>query len=222
MARTKTEIIKFLDTLVGRIPQHSAPFEDLSGQCVTGVKVLMDFLGVPNPYSARGNAKDVNDTLLRQGIAQEGKGWLTIVVNRDMGYIGGVHYGHIWMDLKDTANYESNGAKALYMTKNTRPISQGQQFVNLDKYIKENKMTTEDEVRFSILGVTGQEPMNNYEQEVKYWTGRDPLEFARYLNGLGDYYMVPARERIKKLEAELASATAGFEVATVYVKKSTK
>lgn len=143
MARTKAEVKAFLDSGVGKIPYHPKPYEDLSGQCVTEIKILLDFLGVPAPYSARGNAKDVADTLLRQGIAENGKGWLTIVVNKDMGYIGGVHYGHIWIDLKDEANYESNGAKALHCTKNTRPIQQGQQFVNLDKWITEGNMTQE-------------------------------------------------------------------------------
>lgn len=140
MARTKAEIRAFLDRQVGGVPLHPAPYgpgsgQDLSGQCVTLIKVLMDFLGVPNPYAARGNAISVNDTLLRQGIAKPGTGWLNIVVNRDMGYIGGVHYGHIWIDLAGEANYESNGRQALHTTKNTRPISQGQQIVNLDAYV---------------------------------------------------------------------------------------
>lgn len=141
MSRTRAEVRAFLDSQVGKIPQHPAPYQSLSGQCVTGVKVLLDFLGVPAPYSARGNAIDVGDTLLRQGIAREGKGWLTIVINRSMGRIfeNGIwnNYGHIWTDLSGEANYESNGARALYMTKNTRPITQGQQFINLDNYIVE-------------------------------------------------------------------------------------
>jgi hypothetical protein len=108
------------------------------------IKALLEFLGAPNPYAGRGNAIDVNDTLLRQGIADNGKGWLTVVVNRDMGRIfeNGVwnNYGHIWLDLAGEANYEQNGARALYTTKNTRPISQGQQFVNLDKWIEGGDM----------------------------------------------------------------------------------
>lgn len=149
MARTKAEVRAFLDSKVGTIVPHPAPYQDLGGQCVTLIKALMEFLGVPNPYAARGNAIDVDDTLLRQGIADNGKGWLTIVVNRDMGFIGGVHYGHIWVDLQNEANYESNGSRALYTTKNTRPLSQGQQFVNLDKYINDNAggdMITKDDV----------------------------------------------------------------------------
>lgn len=99
----------------------------------------MEFLGVPDPYAARGNAKDAGDTLIRQDIGKNGKGWLTVVVNRDMGLINGVRYGHIWLDLAGEANFEQNGARALYTTKNTRPLSQGQQFVSLDKWIKKEE-----------------------------------------------------------------------------------
>src|SRR5690606_20433846 len=100
------------------------------------IKALLEFLGVPNPYGARGNAKDAGDTLLREGIAKNGNGWLMICVNRSMGNIGGVTYGHIWIDLSGEANYEQNGNRALHTTKNTRPIQQAQQIINLDKYIK--------------------------------------------------------------------------------------
>lgn len=136
MARTKAEIRAFLDSKVGTIVPHPG-YPSLNGQCVTLTKALMEFLGVPNPYAARGDAINAGDNYLAQGLGTSGKGWLTIVVNRDMGYIGGVHYGHIWIDLSGEANYESNGARALYTTKNTRPISQGQQFVNFDKWVKD-------------------------------------------------------------------------------------
>lgn len=134
MARTKQEVRNFLNSQVGK--KVNAKAGVYNGQCVSLIKALLEYLGVPSPYSARGNAKDVGDTLLRQGIAKNGKGWLTVVVNRSMGRINGVTYGHIWIDLIGEANFEQNGARALHTTKGTRPISQGQQFVNLDKYIK--------------------------------------------------------------------------------------
>ena len=136
MARTKAEVRAFLDSLVGSIVVNKGN-SDYNGQCVTLTKALLEFLGIPNPYAARGDAKDAGDTYIRQGIGSAGRGWLTIVVNRDMGLIGGVRYGHIWIDLQGEANYESNGARALYTTKNTRPLSQGQQFINLDRWITE-------------------------------------------------------------------------------------
>lgn len=154
MARTKAEIRAFLDSQVGKIVPHPG-YPSLNGQCVTLTKALMEFLGVPNPYAARGDAINAGDTYIRQGLGTAGRGWLTIVVNRDMGYIDGVHYGHIWIDLLNEANYESNGARALFTTKNTRPISQGQQFVNFDKWVKEDSMVDLEvlqQMSHSILG----------------------------------------------------------------------
>lgn len=130
MARTKQEIKSFLNSQVGKSVNPKCG--RLQGQCVSLVKALFEFLGVDDPYASRGNAKDAGNNYLAQNIAENGKGWLTICINPYMG--GG--YGHIWIDIKDTDNYEQNGARALITTKNTRPISQGRQFVNLDKHIK--------------------------------------------------------------------------------------
>lgn len=130
MSKTKTEVRAYLDSKVGKkVPDLNN--RSLDGQCVAFVKSLLDFLGAPNPYKPRGNAKDVGDSYLREGIAQNGKGWLQVCVNRSMG--GG--YGHVWIDLSGETNYEQNGARALHVTKGTRPISQAVQIVNLDKYV---------------------------------------------------------------------------------------
>lgn len=134
MARTKQEVRDFLNSQVGK--KVNAKAGQYNGQCVSLIKALLEFLGVPNPYSARGNAKDVGDTLLRQGHASNGQGWLMVAVNRSMGRIDGVTYGHCWIDLQGEANFEQNGNRALLTTKNTRPIQQAQQLINLDKYIK--------------------------------------------------------------------------------------
>ncbi len=173
MARTKAEVRAFLDSLVGTIVPHPG-YPDLNGQCVTLTKALMAFLGVPNPYAARGDAINAGDNYIKQGIGTAGKGWLTIVVNRDMGFINGVHYGHIWIDLAGEANYESNGARALYTTKNTRPISQGQQFVNFDKYITEGNdiMNDEDAKELYRLGLH-REPEND-----QVWRGNVGKRFG--------------------------------------------
>lgn len=137
MTKTKQEVRDWLNSKVGttvRDKSNSA----LDGQCVALIKGLMEFLGVNDPYAARGNAKDAGDTYIRQGIGTPGRGWLTICVNRNMG----LGYGHIWVDLQDEFNFEQNGARALSTTKNTRPITQAQQFVNFDKWIGED-MTPE-------------------------------------------------------------------------------
>ena len=129
--RTKAEVRAFLNSKVGYTCVDKSDAR-LNGQCVCLIKNLMEFLGVGNPYAARGNAKDAGDTYIRQGIGTAGRGWLTICVNRGMG--GG--YGHIWVDLLNEANYESNGAIPLVTTKNTRPVSQAQQFINFDQWVQ--------------------------------------------------------------------------------------
>ena len=133
MSRTKAQIRAFLDGQVGKkVPDLNN--RSLDGQCVAFVKSLLDFLGAPNPYKPRGNAKDVGDSYLREGIAQNGKGWLQVCVNRSMG--GG--YGHVWIDLSGETNYEQNGARALHVTKGTRSIQSAQQIVNLDQWVSAN------------------------------------------------------------------------------------
>ena len=86
-----------------------------------------------------------------------------------------------------------------------------------------DKRMKEDTVRYAILGVTGGQPMSNYEQEVRYWIGRDEVEFGRYLYGLGDQYALALRKQVKKLEdkiKELESRPQEFvKVGDLYVKK---
>lgn len=211
MARTKAEVRAFLDSLVGSVPVNQ-PNADYNGQCVTLIKVLLDFLGAPNPYGARGNAKDVGDALLNQNIAQPGTGWLTVIVNRDMGLIGGVRYGHIWLDLQGEANYESNGNRALHVTKNTRPYTQGQQFINLDKYIEkedEDMKMTRDLIYWHFWTLGGREP---YESDYKAYEGRNYFEateeIKRYManEGYGYYtYRVNAEAKDVSQEATIKS-----------------
>ena len=154
MSKTKAEVRAYLDSKVGKkVPDLNN--RSLDGQCVAFVKSLLDFLGAPNPYKPRGNAKDVGDSYLREGIAQNGKGWLQICVNRSMG--GG--YGHVWIDLSGETNYEQNGARALHVTKGTRPISQAVQIVNLDQYV-----ATEAQSSTLPAGVVPQE--GTYEIQV--------------------------------------------------------
>ncbi len=227
MARTKAEIRAFLDGQVGKIAPHPG-YPSLNGQCVTLTKALMEFLGVPNPYAARGDAINAGDTYIRQGLGTAGKGWLTIVVNRDMGYIGGVHYGHIWIDVQGEANYEANGARALYTTKNTRPISQGQQFVNFDKWVKEdNPMSVTDLgiariLSFGILGRNGSNGKGNaldgdYDADLnknhvgqetngKVWQFYQSAEGLQWKNETLPR-LIKADEWAKALEKQLATAT---------------
>jgi len=144
--KTKTEVIAFMDSQVGK--KVNAKCGPYNGQCVSLTKALFEFLGVPNPYKARGNAKDAGDTYLREGIAKNGAGQVTVAVRRS----GGWGYGHIWIDLSGVANYEQNGARALYTTKNTRPLSQAEQLINLDQWIKADAPSkTNDQLAKEVL-----------------------------------------------------------------------
>lgn len=144
MARTKQEVRSFLASLEG--DRVNAKAGIYNGQCVSLIKALLEFLGVPNPYAARGHAKDYANTLVSQNIAEKGKGWLIVAVNPNMGVINGVRYGHIWLDLSGETNYEQNGAKALTTTRNTRPLNQATQIVNLDKWLKPDVPRKSNEV----------------------------------------------------------------------------
>ena len=129
MAKTRQEVRVWLDRQVGQsIAKTDSGYP---GQCVSLIQALLAFLGAADGKTAMGNAKDFGDALVTRGIAKNGDGWLRICVNRQMGW----GYGHIWADLQNETNYEQNGAKALSTTKGTRPISQAQQIVNLDKWI---------------------------------------------------------------------------------------
>jgi len=167
MARTKQEVRDFLNSQVGL--KVNAKCGIYNGQCVSLIKALLEFLGAPDPYAGRGHAKDVGDTLLRQGLAQNGGGWLNVAVNRDMGLIDGVRYGHIWLDLSGEANFEQNGARALCTTKNTRPLSQAQQIVNLDKYIKGDDMQVGKEVGYDALNRLHHQIVGNWDMSKAYW-----------------------------------------------------
>lgn len=133
--RTKQEVISFLEGKVGtKVPCPGRP--DLSGQCVTLIKSLMEFLGVPNPYKARGHAKTAISAYLNEGIADKGVGFLSVFSNANMG--GG--YGHIWCNAGegDGVFYESNGAKPLIVTKGKTYAYDT--VCNFDKWIQKGTM----------------------------------------------------------------------------------
>lgn len=131
--RTKQEVISFLESKLGtKVKCVGNP--SLDGQCVTLIKSLMEFLGVPNPYKARGNAKDCIAAYLKEGIAEPGTGFISVFSNKDMG--GG--FGHVWCNAGDGTGtyYESNGKKKLTVTKGeTYDFDTA---CNFDKYIKED------------------------------------------------------------------------------------
>lgn len=181
MARTRQEVRDFLNPLVGQMVNEKCGI--YNGQCVSLIKALLEFLGAPNPYAARGNARDVGDTLVRQGIAGNSKGWLNVCINRDMGLIDGVRYGHIWLDLNGETNFEQNGSRALRTTKGTRPLSQAQQIVNLDQYISEgdNGIMNDEDAKEVYRAGLHREPEN--DQVWRGNVGKRFAEVARSLRG---------------------------------------
>lgn len=229
MARTKAQVVSFLNSQVGQKVNTKCGI--YNGQCVSLIKALLEYVGAPNPYAARGNAKDVGDTLLAQNIAESGKGQITVVVNRTMGNIGGVTYGHIWVDIAGVANYEQNGAVALHTTKNTRPLSQGQQFVNLDKWLqKENDMKIDRTLSIKLNRIAwymgGNRPT---EAEIKRYVGKDmgtvlsqireEAQFNKQKTAIANYDAVVAENA--KLKKQIADGGTGefVPVGNLYRKK---
>ena len=132
--RTKQEIINFLESKLGtKVRCVGSP--SLDGQCVTLIKSLMDFLGVKDPYKARGHGKDAISSYLNEGIADKGLGFISVFSNKNMG--GG--YGHIWCNAGEGNGtyYESNGVKPLIVTKGK--TYSYDKVCNFDRYIKQEQ-----------------------------------------------------------------------------------
>lgn len=159
--RTKQEVINFLESKLGtKVPCKGNP--SLDGQCVTLIKALLEFLGAPDPYKARGNANICISAYLKEGIADPGAGFLSVFSNKNMA--GGV--GHVWVNAGDGAGtyYESNGAVPLTVTKGKNYSYDN--VCNLDKYIKEGGMPGDD--YGVIVGKSTQrdEVVNHYKFEI--------------------------------------------------------
>lgn len=163
--RTKSEVINFLESKVGtKVICPGRP--DLNGQCVTLIKSIMEYLGVKDPYKARGNAKTAISAYLNEGIADPGTGFLSVFSNKNMGN----GYGHVFCNAGDGAGtyYESNGAKPLIVTKaKTYPYDN---VCNFDKYIKEDNMADEKiytEAEMTKVREERDKNWNLYKQEQK-------------------------------------------------------
>lgn len=157
MAKTIEEVRRFLDSQVGRItPDKSDP--NLNGQCVSLIKNLLEFVGAPNPYGARGNAKDLPNTYVPQGIARVGKGTLNVAVNR----YGGGGYGHVWVKI-GSDSWQANWA-GFHVKKNVGedPITD---ILNLDQWLTKNTGggTTASGGKVTNLGVKGEALIKKFE-----------------------------------------------------------
>lgn len=140
--RTKQEVSDFLESKVGGgVECKGNP--SLNSQCVTLIKALMEFLGVPEPYKARGNANTCISTYLGEGIADEGTGFISVFSNKKMAK--GV--GHVWLNVGEGKGtyYESNGVKPLTVTKGKTYSYDN--VCNFDKYLKGDDMSDCREAR---------------------------------------------------------------------------
>lgn len=131
--RTKQEVISFLESKVGT-KVVCVGNSSLDGQCVSLIKSLMEYLGVPDPYKARGHAKDCIAKYISEGLAKPGMGFISVFSNKDMGQ----GYGHIWCNAGEGTGtfYESNGAKPLTVTKGKTYSYDS--VCNFDSYIGED------------------------------------------------------------------------------------
>lgn len=154
MTRTIREVRGFLDSLIGKITvDQSDP--GLNGQCVSLIKNLLEFVGVPNSYAARGNAKDIPNTYISQGIANVGSGALNIAVNRN----GGGGYGHVWVKI-GSDSWQANWA-GFPVKKNVGedPITD---ILNLDQWISPIDTPT-PEGKATTLGAKGEALIKRFE-----------------------------------------------------------
>lgn len=180
-------------------PAHNQTPNDgnLTGQCVTLVKWFMgEMSSVPNPFSARGDARYVGDTLVAQGHAdlvpngQQKRGDIVV-------YKYGV-YGHIGVLLSNNRFFQENanvaGAKPRTLADGTVVYSStivplysslggaAPTFYRLKTYKEKGGdmalVQTEDEAAELIRGVFKREPTKD---EINSMIGRDFKERIIYL-----------------------------------------
>jgi GH24 family phage-related lysozyme (muramidase) len=154
MARTIGEVRSFLDGLIGKVTPDKSN-SALNGQCVSLIKNLLEFVGAPNPYAARGNAKDIPSTYVSQGIAKVGSGTLNIAVNRN----GGYGYGHVWVKI-GSDSWQANWA-GFPVKKNVGedPITN---ILNLDQWLSASSTSTSGG-KATSLGAKGEALIKKFE-----------------------------------------------------------
>ncbi|MGX7149044.1 lysozyme [Enterococcus ureasiticus] len=154
MAKTIGEVRNFLDSLVGTVTVDKSD-SGLNGQCVSLIKNLLEFVGAPNPYAARGNAKDIPNTYVSQGIAKVGSGTLNIAVNRN----GGGGYGHVWVKIgSDSWQANWNG---FAVKKNVGEVAITD-ILNLDQWILSGN-TPSPGGKATTLGAKGETLIKKFE-----------------------------------------------------------
>lgn len=226
--RTKSEVISFLESKVGiKVVCPGRP--DLNGQCVTLIKSLMEYLGVKDPYKARGHAKTAISAYLTEGITDPGTGFLSVFSNKNMGN----GYGHIWCNAGDGAGtyYESNGAKPLIVTKGkTYPYDN---VCNFDKYIKEDNMADEKiytEAEMTKVREERDKNWNLYKEEQKTIEAleKDLASADESIHELNseletkDKQIAAYKGEVTKKETEIAKLQASLDSSTPFLQGKRK
>lgn len=127
----------------------------------------MEFLGVPNPYKARGHANTCISAYLNEGIAKQGTGFFSVFSNKSMAS----GYGHIWCNVGDGAGtfYESNGAKPLIVTKGKTyaydMVCNFDKYINLTESNDTQKTYTQEE--WDKLRAENQDNWDKWQAELK-------------------------------------------------------
>lgn len=188
MARTIAEVRAFLDSLIGLVTVDKSD-SSLNGQCVSLIKNVLEFVGAPNPYGARGHAKDIPATYVTQGIARTGNGTLNVAVNR----YGGGGFGHVWIKIgSDTWQANMNGKP---VKKNTYedPITD---IINLDQWITGGSTGTGDDLKAFLTSKVNSNFGLSIDQVVNFiyndprtnrfgvWCGNDKGKIKAVLNAV--------------------------------------
>ena len=158
MARTIAEVRAFLDSLIGLVTVDKSD-GSLNGQCVSLIKNVLEFVGAPNPYVARGHAKDIPVTYVTQGIARTGNGNLNVAVNR----YGGDGFGHVWIKIGSYTWQANMNGKPVKKNTYEDPITD---IINLDQWITGGAPSPGDGGKATSTGPKGKALIKDFEKCV--------------------------------------------------------
>lgn len=130
MSRTKQEIINESNAMADN---HKKIDVDGNGVwCVDFTKKIMQFVGVPSWNKARGDANNIVQSLIADGVANSGSGQLTIKSVNSTNTKAGKKAGHIWVEINGWI-YEQTSSTGVIKSQGSRKADH---ICNLDKWVK--------------------------------------------------------------------------------------
>lgn len=212
-------------------PPASADDGDLTGQCVTLEKwVFATFTDIPNPFSARGHARYMGATLVRQGLAVEVPA-SQAAPGDTVCYEYGL-YGHTGTLLAGNRLFQQNantsGAKRRVLADGTVVYSAtivplysslggvAPKFYRLNSFKEDTKMiVTPQNLKYLYLGIYA-ENVPDSKLATDSLVGKDYAESTQLMldyanrNGYAYWQVKPALEaEIQKLQARIVELEAG-------------